>query len=963
MHQLILPSLLLAAAPLAAQAPARAPDLPVDPAVRTGVLPNGLTYYIRANSEPRDRVELRLAIDAGSVLESDDQRGLAHVLEHMAFNGTTNFEAHELVDYLESIGMRFGPDVNAYTSYDETVYTLTLPTDSAGVVETGLRILEDWAGGIRLDSTQVEKERDVVMEEWRLGRGAGARLRAMQFPVLTRGSRYAQRDPIGTPESLAGFEHEALRRFHRDWYRPDLMAVIVVGDVDPRRMEALVRERFGGLRAPANVPPRAEFRVPGHERTLVSVETDPEANGSSVSLYLKRDPVDLATETEHRQWLVQSLAASLLTNRLMEKTQIAGSGVLDVSSFQGRFLRPLAALVFSVRAPDGSLARGFEALLTEIERASRHGFLAAELEREKRTVLRQYERRFAERERITSAGYAGEYVADFLYGGVPISVETEYELYRRLIPGVEVEEVDAAAREWKSTADRVVLVQAPEDAPVPEASDLEVLAAAIEAREVPPYAEALTDAPLLDPPPQPGRVIAERELEVGGALEWRLSNGARIVLMPTDFRDDEVLFAARSPGGLSLLSERDRVPAVTAAAVAQIGGAGELSTIDLQKRLTGTVAGVGAEIGATYEGLSGAAAVRDLELLFQLVHLRFTEPRADSAAFLAYREQLREALANRLASPEAFFADTLRRILTRNDPRARPLDPADVDSLDLRRSLEIYRERFADAADFSFYLVGTFDTAAVRPLVERYIASLPSAGGAERARDLGVRTPERVVRTVVRRGAEEKAIARIIFSGDEPVGPRELQRLSALAELLRIRLREVLREELGGTYGVSVSASARARPASGYQLSIGFGAAPQRVQALADTALAEIATLRRTGPHADEVAKVREILRRARETDRRLNFFWISQIVSLDSRGWALAEIDRYDGYVDATDADTLRDAALRYLDPGRYVRAVLLPKTAGDARGPELAGGNGVLTSLPASRGPRAGSGANRPR
>jgi zinc protease len=918
-----------AGAPADAASLAMHRPLPQDPGVRVGELENGLRFYIRHNAEPRQRVEMRLVVNAGSVLEDDDQLGLAHVVEHMAFNGTRNFERHELVDYLERVGMRFGPDVNAYTSFDETVYMLTLPTDSVGVVETGLRILEDWAHGIRFDSLEIERERGVVIEEWRLGQGAGSRLRDRHFPVLFGGSRYADRLPIGTLQSLQTFSHDALRRFYRDWYRPDLMSVVVVGDVDPDAMEALVRQHFAHLRGQARPRERTEAGFRAQPDTRFSVASDPEATSSSVSLYLRWPARPSGTAAAYRRWIVESLASAMLNNRLHELTQKPDAPLLDVSSFQGRMVRPMDAFVLTSVVRDNGVPTGLQAMLLELRRAAEHGFLDTELEREKTELLRIMEQRHAERARTTSGEFASAYVSHFLYGGALVDADTEWELYRTLVPQVRLDEVDETIRAWARPRDRVVVVSTAERPGVRAPTEAELLAAAAAARAAPllAYDDSASDAPLVAVPPTPGSVVAEHAVPEIGVTEWRLSNGARVVLKPTDFRDDEILFAARSPGGTSLVDDDDYIAALTASAVVQMGGVGEFGLTELRKRLAGQVAGVGAEIGELHEGLSGAASPRDVETLFQLIHLRFTAPRVDTVAFVAYQEQARERMRNRDVNPDAVFLDTLQVTLAQGHRRARPPSPAMFDSLDMHRSIEIYRDRFADAGDFTFFLVGTFEPDSIRPLVERYLASLPSTGREESWRDTGLRPPPGVVRRTVRRGIEPRARTQLIFHGPMEFGREEAFALTSLAEVLQIRLREVLREDLGGTYGVGVNASASRDPIPQFRVSIGFGAAPERLDELVGVVFDELEAIKRDGPREADLAKVREQQFRTRETQLRENGFWIAQLVSYDRYAWDLRAIPAAAARAERLTPDLVRDAARRYLDTTRYVHASLFPE------------------------------------
>lgn len=901
----------------------------MDTGVRFGELENGLSYYIRANDEPADRAELRLVVNAGSVLEDDDQRGLAHVVEHMAFNGTRSFEGTEIVNFLESVGMRFGPDINAYTSFDETVYMLTLPTDSLEVLDTGVQILEEWATSIAFDSLQVEQERRVVYEEWRLGQGAGSRIQNEQFPTLTARSRYADRLPIGTPESLNTFDQEALKRFYRQWYRPDLMAVVAVGDFDADHIEALIRERFGAIPPREDPRPRREYDIPSHRETLLSIATDPELTSSTVSIYLKRPPRPWLDERAYRNWIVESLAASMLVNRLNEYTQQVDSPFLDVSSFQGRFVRTLSTFVLNARIPEARVGMGLRQVLYEIQRAARFGFTESELDREKREMMRVMEQRYAERDRTTSSSFAADYVSHFLYGGTVLDTETEFRLYEKLIPSIRVREANRRVQDWTRPQDRVILVSTPEGDEYERPSDerLQQIVEAAPRLDVRPYTDSISEAPLIRDIPVPGRIADEYVYDNVGITRWRLSNGATVYLKPNDYREEEVLFAARSPGGSSLVPDDDFIAALTATAVVQAGGVGELSPNDLRKRLAGRLVGVGADISQDYEGLSGASSPRDLETLFQLAYLKFTAPRPDTTAFLAYQAQARSSLANRSASPQIAFRDTLQVALTQGHPRARPPSVEMFDQLDMTRSFEIFRERFANAGDFDFYLVGNFDPEEVRPMVERYIASLPASDERESPRDLGIRPPEGVVRKIVRRGLEPRAATQIVFSGEMEFTRENVRSIQTLADVLRIRLRETLREDLGGTYGVSVSSSVSREPEGRYQVAIGFGSDPDRLDELTRALFADIEALKNQGPTTEDVAKVHEMQYRSRETEIPRNGFWLTQMLAYNRYGWDLATIPVNAEREIETPEMPAGQAAEFFLDTDRYVHVVLVPE------------------------------------
>lgn len=902
--------------------------VPQDTTGTIGRLPNGLRYYIRRNTEPPQRAELRLVVNVGSVLEEDDQRGLAHVVEHMAFNGTRRFPENALVNFLEGVGMRFGPDINASTDFEETIYTLTLPTDSAGVLKTGVQILADWAHGVTFDSLEVEKERPVVIEEWRLGQGAGSRTREKHLPVLFGDSRYTNRLPIGDRATLERFSAADLRRFYRDWYRPELMAVIAVGDFDPALMERWVRAEFSGI--PRRVASRArpQFGLRPHAGTRYSIVADPEVTNSSVAVYQKRPARGGGTFRGYRDAFAESLAQRMLYNRLSELTQRPNAPYLSVTASQGLLTRSNAVTVLSADVRENGVERGLDAMLAELQRVARWGFTATELEREKRELLRWQEQVYAERGKIPSGQFAAQYVAHFLYKEPVLDAAGEYALYQRLVPRISLAQVNEQARALLRERNRVVLVEVPskDSVHLPTAAALRRIIAAARRGQPTRYTDHVFTDALVPRLPQPGTIVARRSIPEIGVQEWTLANGARVVLKPTDFREDEILFAAHSPGGTSLAPDSNYIAALTATGVVQSGGVAGMDVITLSKRLAGKAASVGTDVGEMHEGLSGVASPKDIETLFQLIYLYFTAPRADSVAFRAYQQRAKAALANRDASPEQAFADTLRVTLAQGHIRARPPSSEMFDRMDMEKSMAFYRDRYADASDFTFYLVGRFDPDSLRPLVERYLGGLPAIQRKESWRDVGIRPPTGVIRKTVRRGTEPKARTQFVFTGPMQYSREELFALRGLADVLEIRLRETLREDLGGTYGVSVRASASREPRPEYRFSIGFGAAPERLDELGRAAFATIDSIKAHGPSESELAKVREAQRRAREISLRENNAWLGQLMAFDRLRWdprgIMAEPTT------RLDAAMIQRAARLYLNAQNYVQVSLVPET-----------------------------------
>ncbi len=915
----------LVTAPVGAQTP-----LPVDPSVRSGRLPNGMTYYVRANARPLARAELRLVVNAGSILEAEDQRGLAHFVEHMAFNGTEGFAKQELISYLESIGMRFGADANAYTSFDETVYELTVPTDTGQALDTGLRILEEWAHRVAFDPTEVEKERGVVIEEWRLGRGAASRMRDQSFPVLFRGSKYAERLPIGTRESLETFTREQLIRYYRDWYRPDLMAVVAVGDFDAAEVERGIRERFATIPARPNAPERGVEPFVMRDSVEVSVATDAEATNSIVRLFVMRAPTTDRGQEGYRRQLVESLFDGILNARLTEIGERPEAPFAAGVVSTGRLVRSSEALTASALVAPGGIERGLDALVSELARVERHGFTAGELEREKADMLRAYERAWEERANTESRSYADEYVRAFLEAEPIPGIEFEYALVQRLLPTVTLEEVNALAGRIRALRNRVIVAEAPESSPPPPGEQLVAALHEAEARELGPWRDVVATTPLVPNPPAAGRIVDTRELPEIGVTEWRLANGIRVIVKPTDFKADEVLIRGFGPGGLSVAPDSIYVSASLATTLVSQSGVGDRTVAELRKELAGNSARIDPYIAEFEEGFEGRASPRDLETLLQLGWLYATGPRADSAAYVSLRDRINTMLANRDASPDAAFSDTVQLTLAQYHPRARPLTAERLREWNLDASFAFYQDRFADVGDFTFVFVGAFDTAALRPLVERWLGGLPSAGRADAWRDTGIRPPAERVEKVVRKGIEPRAQTLFVFTGDVEYSAESRHRIGTLADVLDIRLREVLREDLGGTYGASVSGSISRVPTPGYVFQVAFGAEPARLDSLATATLAELQRVRSEGPDAETLAKVKETQRREYETSLRENSFWLGQLARAARDGSDPRAVLAVPQRIDALTIDALRETAARVLTLDRFVRISLHPAAGG---------------------------------
>jgi len=903
--------------------------IPINPNVTTGELENGMKYFIRENKKPEKRAELRLVINAGAILEDDDQQGLAHVVEHMAFNGTKNFAKQELVDYIESIGMKFGADVNAGTGIDETVYMLQVPTDSIEIMEKAFQILEDWAHNVSFEDEEIDKERGIVIEEWRLGRGAGARMRDEQIPILFKGSRYAERNVIGDEEILKSFTYDALKRFYKEWYRPDLMAFIGVGDFDKEWIENLVVKYFNRIPKKDNKKERKYFPVPDHAETLFAIATDKEATGNSVAVYFKKNLKEQKTVANYREDLLEGIYSLMLNQRLSELLQNAEPPFLYAGAGGSNLTRTKDVYYILAAVKENGIENGLKSVLVEAARAKNFGFTKSELERAKTMYLRSFERAYKERDKTKSISYASEYIRHFLTGEPIPGIEYEYELVKKYVPEFSLEEVNNLSDNI-SEKNRVIMVNAPEKEGVEVPSEDELLAVFDEVKKmnITAYEDEVSDSPLIANLSDPGRVLSEKRIEDLDVTEWKLSNGITVVLKPTDFKNDEIRFSAFSPGGHSLSSDKDYFPATSSSIVVSEGGLGEFDKIQLGKLLTGKIASASPYIASLSEGLSGMASPKDIETMFQLIHLTFTQPRKDSTAFLSYQTRMKGIFENQQASPSSAYSDTIRVTMAQYHHRVKSLSMELLDDLDLEKSFEFYKDRFADASDFTFVFVGNFEPNKLKSLVNKYLANLPNLNRKETWKDVGIRPPKGVINKTVKKGIEQKSTVNIIFTGPHDYGRLNNYCLGSSIAAFQIKLREVVREELGGTYSIRISASRSKYPKESYRISINFGCSPDRVEELTQTVFKQIDSLKTVGLSEDYVKKVKENQLRSYETNLKENSFWLNNLAVAYEYGRDPKNILTYEkDLVEKFNQEVIRNVAKKYFNMKNYAKFVLLPE------------------------------------
>ncbi len=903
--------------------------IPIDPMIRKGVLHNGLTYYVKYNGVPENRCELRLAVNAGSILENNDQQGLAHFVEHMAFNGTKNFEKHELINYLESIGMRFGPEINAYTSFDETVYMLQLATDSMDVLKTGFQVLNDWAHLVSFDSVEIDKERGVVIEEWRLGQGADNRMRDKQLPILFEGSKYANRLPIGQKAVLDTFKHETLISFYEDWYRPDLMAVVAVGDFDPEEIEQIIIDQFSDIPVKEATRERVEYTIPDNKETIFAIASDPEATQSSISIYYKLPDEEERTVRDYRRMLIGNLYNSMFNQRLAELAQTSDPPFLFAYSNDGRFVRGRNFYTLSAMVKDNGIPLGMQTLLEEAKRVKEYGFTKTELDREKLNLLRGMEKLFRERTQMNSDAFAAEYIRNFMFDEPIPGITYEYYIFQQFVPDITLEEVNALADYWISDSNRVVLANYPEKEGIEPLSD-KMLASLLDKTDslnVDAYVDDTLIKPLLSEKPVPSKTRDEKYIDNIEVTELTLENGIKVILKSTSFKNDEIQFAAFSPGGLSLIPTEDIVPGRTAVSILRQSGLGEFNAIQLEKLLAGKAVSVSPTIGSLTEGFSGRVSPDDLEILFKLIYLYFTTPKADSIAFVSLQTRLNAYYQNQAIDPETAFEDSIIAITTQYDPREEPFDIKSIPKMDMQKSLEIYKDRFANAGDFTFIFVGNFDSDKIKSLIENYIGGLPVINRDETWDTSTYEFPSGIEECIIRKGIEPKSRNSIIFSGDFEWTSENRFIARSMLDVLRIKLRERIREDLSGTYGVSVSGSFERYPKERCEIEISFGCDPERVDELTQEVFTQIDSLSKFGTTEAYLQKVTETQRRQYELNLKSNSFWLNNLEfryfhHLDPSG-----IMDYLDLVNSLTLDDIQQAAKKYFNVDNYVRVVLLPE------------------------------------
>ncbi|MFW5693780.1 MAG: M16 family metallopeptidase [Alkalispirochaeta sp.] len=906
-----------------------------------GRLENGMEFFTVNHPHPEDKVVLRLVVDAGSVLETEAQRGLAHFVEHMAFNGTETYGEDELVAYLESLGIRFGPDVNAYTSFNETVYKLEVPADDEEALATGLSVLEQWASAITFESDAIDRERGVIVEEWRGGRGAAQRMQETHIPTLFAGSRYAERLPIGEMDVVRNAPRSEFVSFYERWYRPDNMAIIAVGDLPADELERLVQENFSSISRPDTALDRPYFFVPEQDGTRVSVATDEEASRSTVSVYGLRRPLATDTVGDYRRLLVRSLFSSIMNERFREISRESSSPIRDAGMGYTRFLRDTEIAVGTVVVREDQVLPAFQVLAREIERARRHGVLEEELDRARRRMLEAIESARVNFDSRPAASLADELVRHWTTGEAVPGIEFEYELYQQLIPEITADEVAAVAEDFARQDNRVILGNLEvnesgmlrDETEVPDEEEFLSTLSDIQSEEIAPPLPADPASALLAHEPEGGEIEERIDHDEVETRELRLSNGMRVFLKPTDHKEDEILFSAYSPGGLAVVSHDDVPAAKLAESVADESGLGDLNASALERFLSGKSVSLDTTIGRVSEGMSGSTRRADQELLMQMIYAAFTAPRFEASAWDTVRRETIQQIQSSAASPEGRYSRRFQELFAGSSVRLAPLTADEVEQVELNSMEDVYIDRFDDPSDFALFFVGSLEIDEMEELVEDYLAAIPRSDISEETipEDRFPR-PEGTVSDTVYAGSEPVAQLAMVFHGPYDWSQEENHRFNSMASVLNILLREEIREALGGAYRIGAGGWRWRQPRPWSYVQIGFGLDPQRAPELQERVLEIIQELTTDAPDSDYVERVQAQQRDQYRQGLQENDYWLSSLQFSVEHNRDLSRILKYPDLVDSLTADDVRDTARRYLDPERRIELLLMPEdSAGD--------------------------------
>jgi zinc protease len=927
--------------------------LPLNTKVTTGILPNGITYYIMPNAKPENKVELRLALNSGAISEDDDQQGLAHMAEHMAFNGTKNFKKNDIVSFLQDIGVGFGSDLNAYTSFDRTVYILPIPTDKPGNLEKGFQVIEDWAHNVTYNTEDIEGERQIILEESRLGKGADDRMQQKWLPAYFNGSIYGNRLPIGKDDIIKNFKPDVIRRYYKDWYRPELMAVIVVGDITKEKAMEMINKHFATI--PASVNPRAlpAITFPAYTEDKAMILTDKEATDYGIQMAWPSFPKTvLKTVGNYKEFITESLFNAMLNSRFREITQKPNPPFLFAGGSFSGFVRGFNQFFLNASSGSNDPKNAVKVLVNEIERVNQFGFLATELDRAKKSLFSNYENSFKNKDKTESGNFVEEYLNLFFDGDAAPGIDNEFAYVKQFLPEVTLADVNKLSERLKGNPKKFLNITGPEKATgftLMSNDELVALVNTASAEKITAYEEKAVATSLLAKAPTSGKIISTTKNEKLGTTDLKLSNGVTVTLKMTDFKEDEIKMQGARYGGSNNYGLADKYSAQYATAVQAAMGFGEFAPQDMTKVMAGKKAFAGVGFSDIKDTYSGNATIKDVESMFQMLYLKVTNQRKDEELFKSFVNKNKSQIANIMQDPQTAFIDTFSKFLSGNNPLARSNvpKPADYDKIDLTRAMQIYKERVGDVTGAHFVFAGSFKEEMILPLIEKYIASLPASGKVSKFVDNKVRPVKGNRKLEFKRGDEQKSLVLQVYTGEVAYSQDAELKASAMTDALNIKIIEEIREKAQAIYGGGVNGGLTKEPYARYQLVAAMPTGPEKVETVLKALKGEIEKIQKNGPPQGDLDKVKKQKVETYKESVKQNDTWINELLAAKVEGKDINRFINYETLVNALTVKDLQQAAKMYLSNANMLTAVQLPtKTA--VKEPEVV--NGRTTKVAAT-------------
>ncbi len=906
-----------------------APDesVPLDPKVIYGKLPNGMTYYIRHNEKPKERAEYYIVHNVGAILEDDDQNGLAHFTEHMAFNGTANFPDKGILNFMEKNGVAFGHNVNAFTAQDVTAYMLSkVPTTREGIIDTSLLILHDWSGSISFLDKEIDAERGVIHEEWRTRRSPDFRLRNQTTAALYNHSKYAKRDVIGDINVIDTCSYETMKRFYRDWYRPELQALIIIGDIDPKQIEQKIKKLFSSIPNPATIKPRFDIEIPNNTEPLIATATDPEAEQTRVQLLFKHDIVKDKNLNYYRNQIVNGLYSVMLNARFKELGRKENPPYVYAYNFYGDFVRSKAAYYSVALVKKGTSKEALSVLLTENQRVRQHGFTQAELDRAKKDLMAQYEKQFNEKDKTESGDFVWQYFSHFLTNEPAPGIEFEYNYAVKNIPEISLEELNGLANKYITDENIVVTITGPADSNIPSEAEISEILKNFKSLKTEAYTDDSLNEPLIGKIPKPKK--AKTKTEKDGITELTYANGVKVIYKKTDFKADEILFEAVKFGGYSNVSDSEIESARMADQLVSVGGAGKFNLTQLQKKMSGKYLYVNPYINEFEHGIYGQSTPNDFETALQLIHLYFTAPREDAAAARTEIKKMESYYENKALNPASRFSDSISVIINSRNMRRAPMNKDFFPKVEYSEALAVYKNAYTDAFDMTFVFVGNIETESAEKLFATYLGTLPSKGQKGTYKNPKIYPPSGVLKKDIPFKLEvPKSTVYVNYSGKYEYTPQNNMELAMLEHIIDLRYIETIREEEGGTYGVHVYASKKLHPEPGYSIAIQFDCAPEKAEHLTTIVYQEIEKLKTEGPTDSDFKKTVEYLIKTREEELKENRFWLDALILYQTNGIKSYSSQIFDDILSKITKESIKNAANRHFDTENHIQIRMIPK------------------------------------